>query len=68
MHAKIMALMCPLNGFLWITHERERSLLTIKFSAKKNIFISCNLTDTFNIFITDDQNLNPPSPQFKINL
>ena len=43
MHAKIMALMCPLNGFLWITHERERSLLTIKFSAKKNIVGPNNL-------------------------
>ena len=67
MHAKIMATMCHLNGFLQITYERDRSLLTIEFSAKKKKK-SCNLTDIFNIFNTNNQNSNPHSSQFKINL
>ena len=55
-------------SFKWIsleTYERDRSLLTIEFSAKKRKKKSCNLT---NIFNTNNQNSNPHSSQFKINL
>ena len=68
MHAKIMATMCHLNGFIQITYERDRSLLTIEFSAQKKKKKSCNLTNIFNIFNTNIQNSNPHFSQFKINL
>ena len=55
------------NDIVWVVLRANPTLLRfVTNRVLTNIFISCNLTDTFNIFIIDDQNLNPPSPQFKI--